>query len=43
MTNAPCPSLAIPKKYKFKVPEKITMPNYNKKRQSTAPLLEFTF
>lgn len=43
MTNAPCPVLAIPKKYKFKVPEKITYAtNYNKKdKKVLQSLLEF--
>lgn len=43
IANAPCPVLAIPNKYKFKVPEKITYAsNYNKKdKKVLQSLLEF--
>lgn len=43
MTKAPCPVLAIPNKYKFKVPEKITYAtNYSKKdKKVLQSLLEF--
>ena len=43
MTNAPCRVLAIPNKYKFKVPEKITYAtNYSKKdKKVLQSLLEF--
>ena len=40
MINAPCPVLAIPNKYKFKVPEKITYAtNYSKKDKKVLQLL----
>jgi nucleotide-binding universal stress UspA family protein len=43
IANAPCPVLAIPNKYKFKVPEKITYAtNYTKKDKKVLhSLLEF--
>ena len=43
MTSAPCPVIAIPKKYKFKIPEKITYAsNYSKKdKKVLQSLLEF--